>query len=76
MTRQDPLAPAEELAGLLVQVNALPPVVRRAFTLRKVYELEYPDIAARLHITVPEVEQLLAEAVVRLAESLESLGDA
>ncbi|HEY4214478.1 MAG TPA: sigma factor-like helix-turn-helix DNA-binding protein [Steroidobacteraceae bacterium] len=76
MTRQDPVAPAEELARLLVQVNALPPAVRRAFTLRKVYELGYPDIAARLHMTVPEVEQLLAEAVVRLAEALEPRGDA
>ena len=75
MTREDPLAPDEELARLLVQVNALPQAVRRAFTLRKVYDLPYPDIAARLQLTVPEVERLLAEAVVRLAEALEPRGD-
>ena len=65
-----------ELTRLLARVNTLPPAVRQAFTLRKVYELSYAEIAARLHITVPEVERLLAEAVVKLAESLESSSDA
>ena len=61
-----------ELTRLLKRVNTLPPAVRRAFTLRKVYDLPYPDIAARLNITVPDVERLLAEAVVRVAEALDA----
>ena len=53
-----------ELTRLIGFANALPQAVRRAFTLRKVYDLTYPEIAARLNLTVADVESLLTEAVL------------
>ncbi len=61
-----------ELVRLVVLANALPQAVRRAFTLRKVYDLSYPEIAARLNLTVEEVEELLVQAVLAIGESLDT----
>jgi DNA-directed RNA polymerase specialized sigma24 family protein len=43
--------------------------VRRTYTLRKVYDLSYPEIVARLNLTVAEVENLLVQAVLTSQES-------
>lgn len=44
------------------------PSHRWAFILPKVYELTYPEIAARLNLTVADVENLLTHAVLKINE--------
>ncbi|HEY4211854.1 MAG TPA: sigma-70 region 4 domain-containing protein [Steroidobacteraceae bacterium] len=64
-------APAHdpEIARLTKCVQSLPMDVRRTYTLRKVYDLSYPEIVARLNLTVAEVENLLVQAVLTSQES-------
>lgn len=54
-------------------INALPPMLREVFFLYRTEDLAYPDIAARLALTVPQVEAHLCDALGIL---MDSLGDA
>ncbi len=60
------------MAWLKQFVASLPEDVRRAFTLRKVYGLSYPQIAARLDLTIADVENLLTHAVLKINEGLDA----
>lgn len=60
----------QELALLAECVAELPERCRQAFTLRRVYGLSQREIAERLNIEEGTVEQLLARAIRRCAESL------
>lgn len=60
----------QELALLAECVEELPERCRQAFTLRRVYGLSQAEIAERLGIAEGTVEQLIARAVRRCAESL------
>jgi RNA polymerase sigma-70 factor (ECF subfamily) len=52
-------------------VDALPPRTREVFLLHRVDELTYRQIAERLGIGIRTVEWHIAEALVRIGESLE-----
>jgi RNA polymerase sigma-70 factor (ECF subfamily) len=60
----------QELALLAECVAKLPERCRQVITLRRVYGLSQREIAQRLRIKEGTVEQLLARAVRRCAESL------
>lgn len=60
----------QELALLAECVAELPERCRQALTLRRVYGLSQREIAERMRIKESTVEQLLARAVRRCAESL------
>ena len=60
----------QELALLVECVAELPERCRQAFTLRRIYGLSQAEIAERLGISEGGVEQLIASAVRRCAESL------
>jgi len=55
---------SRELQRWQAVVNQLRADTRRVFTLRKVYELSVPDIAARLGLSAHDVEQHLVAAVL------------
>ncbi len=52
-------------------VDALPPRTREVFLLHRVEELTYRQIAERLGIGIRTVEWHIAEALVRIGESLD-----
>ena len=60
----------QELALLAECISELPERCRQAFTLRRVYGLSQREIAERLNIKEGTVEQLIARAVRRCADSL------
>lgn len=60
----------QELALLSEVVADLPKRIRQAFTLRRVYGLSQQEIATRMGISEKTVEQLLARAVRRCADTL------
>ncbi|MEN3746080.1 sigma factor-like helix-turn-helix DNA-binding protein [Sphingomonas sp. HF-S3] len=62
----------EPAARLREALDALPWSERRVFELHAVDGLDYPAIAERLAISVAEVEQLLASALIRLGRHLSS----
>lgn len=51
---------SERIAGY---VRRMPDDMRRVITLRKVYGLSQIEIADRLHLSMQDVEHLLAEAL-------------
>lgn len=53
-------------------VDALPTMARDVFLLVRVNELDYRVIASLLNITVAQVEQYLADALVRIAHALDN----
>ena len=52
-------------------VEALPSMVRDVFLLVRVSDIDYNVIATLLNITVTQVEQYLADALVRIAHALD-----
>ena len=60
----------QELALLSEVVAELPARIRQAFTLRRIYGLSQPEIAAHMGISEATVEQLLTRAVRRCADAL------
>ena len=54
----------------------LPEPVRTAYMLHLRERLDYGSIAERLQLTVPQVEQQIAEALVRIDRALRRPGDA
>ncbi|HEY4215116.1 MAG TPA: sigma-70 region 4 domain-containing protein [Steroidobacteraceae bacterium] len=72
MTVKDSPAHDPEMARLTKCAQSLPTDVRRAFTLRKVYELSYPEIATHLNLTIAEIEDLLVQAVLTLDKTLDA----
>ena len=72
MTSKDTPAQDPQMRWLTEFAQSLPVDVRRAFTLRKVHALSYPQIAARLNLTVEEVQDLLVQALLKLGESLDA----
>jgi DNA-directed RNA polymerase specialized sigma24 family protein len=62
------------VAHLVQFVRTLPTDTRRVFTLRKVYGVPYADIAARLTMSVAEVERHLTKAAIAYERSLEPRG--
>jgi DNA-directed RNA polymerase specialized sigma24 family protein len=66
---QPPPAGPRERRRLQAVVDQLPADTRRVFTLRKVYDLSVPDIAARLGLSVHEVEEHLVAAVLAFARA-------
>lgn len=67
---RDQSIPAEQLQAAF---NKLPDELREALYLVRVDGLSYADAAARLGISVSEVECRLASALVRLDRDLERL---
>jgi DNA-directed RNA polymerase specialized sigma24 family protein len=53
-------------------LDALPTMARDVFLLVRVNELDYRVIASLLNITVTQVEQYLADALVRIAHALDN----
>jgi len=69
--RVEEIVNAHQELNLLAEVVAeLPTRCRQAFTLRRVYGLSQREIAEHLGISEATVEQLLARAVRRCADSL------
>ena len=52
-------------------VASLPALPRAVFRLHAAERLDYPTIAERLGVSIPEVEQALAEALGQLMHALE-----
>ena len=81
LTRARPSAAAQppadrgEIARLCALTARLPADTRRVVTLRKVYELSVPDIAARLGLSAHDVEQHLVAAVLAFARAACSAAD-
>ena len=53
-------------------VSTLPDVQRTVFSLHRVDDLSIAEIAARLHISTPEVEQHLAAALLAIATAVDA----
>jgi RNA polymerase sigma-70 factor (ECF subfamily) len=62
---EDQVISREQLALVLEAVEALPPVCRRVFLLRKVYGYSHREIADQLGITVSTVEKHLGKGFAR-----------
>lgn len=61
----------DELVQVADTIGRLPDPMRRAMTLRMVYNFDHDAIAARMRIPLEEVEQLLADAAIRIKNALE-----
>ncbi|MBW4051553.1 MAG: RNA polymerase sigma factor [Proteobacteria bacterium] len=55
-------------------VESLPPLCRRAFVLRKVYQLSHAEIAQVLGVSHSTIEKHVAKGLVRCRDQLRSLG--
>jgi len=66
---------ARLVARMGAAVAALPEPEQRVFLLHAVDEHDYATVAARLGISVDEVERLLASALVLLARYLSGTGN-
>ena len=64
------LTARDELRRLQAIVETLPPQCRRVFLLRRVQELSFQDIAARMTLSVSTVEKHLARAVMLVAKAM------
>lgn len=79
-TCEDPLAPdaAAEIADMRARyrkaVDALPPRTREVYWLHRAEELPYKQIAERCGISVRTVEWHVAQAIMRISESLSTDG--
>lgn len=64
------VAGKQRLKTMLKALNALPPRSRQVVILRRFENLTYPQIAARLHISVSAVEKHMARAMKALRMDL------
>jgi RNA polymerase sigma-70 factor (ECF subfamily) len=55
-------------------VDSLPPVCRRVFVLRKVYQLSHAEIAQVLGLSHSTIEKHVAKGLLRCRDRLQSLG--
>lgn len=55
-------------------VDGLPPLCRRVFVLRKVYQLSHAEIAQALNVSHSTIEKHVAKGLVRCRDQLRSLG--
>jgi RNA polymerase sigma factor (sigma-70 family) len=55
-------------------VDGLPPLCRRVFVLRKVYQLSHAEIAQALGLSHSTIEKHVAKGLVRCRDQLRSLG--
>jgi RNA polymerase sigma factor (sigma-70 family) len=55
-------------------VDSLPPLCRRVFVLRKVYQLSHAEIAAVLGVSHSTIEKHVAKGLVRCRDRLQELG--
>ena len=55
-------------------VESLPPLCRRVFVLRKVYQLSHAEIAQVLGVSHSTIEKHVAKGLVRCRDQLRSLG--
>ena len=55
-------------------VDSLPPLCRRVFVLRKVYQLSHAEIAQVLGVSHSTIEKHVAKGLVRCRDQLRSLG--
>jgi len=55
-------------------VDSLPPLCRRVFVLRKVYQLSHAEIAAVLGVSHSTIEKHVAKGLVRCRDRLKELG--
>jgi RNA polymerase sigma factor (sigma-70 family) len=55
-------------------VDSLPPLCRRVFVLRKVYQLSHAEIAQVLGLSHSTIEKHVAKGLVRCRDQLRSLG--
>jgi RNA polymerase sigma factor (sigma-70 family) len=55
-------------------VDTLPPLCRRVFVLRKVYQLSHEEIAQALGVSHSTIEKHVAKGLVRCRDQLRSLG--
>lgn len=55
-------------------VDSLPPLCRRVFVLRKVYQLSHAEIAEALGLSHSTIEKHVAKGLVRCRDQLRSLG--
>lgn len=55
-------------------VDSLPPLCRRVFVLRKVYQLSHAEIAQALGVSHSTIEKHVAKGLVRCRDQLRSLG--
>ena len=55
-------------------VDGLPPLCRRVFVLRKVYQLSHAEIAQLLDVSHSTIEKHVAKGLVRCRDQLRSLG--
>ena len=55
-------------------VDSLPPLCRRVFVLRKVYQLSHAEIAELLGLSHSTIEKHVAKGLVRCRDQLRSLG--
>jgi RNA polymerase sigma-70 factor, ECF subfamily len=67
----DSLELREEAARARAALDALPPAMRVAVTLRVVEDLSYEEVAARLAAPVPRVRTWVSRGLGRLRQSLE-----
>lgn len=59
---------ASELIRLRLALDCMPEADRRVFELARFEALDYRDIAARLRLTVQQVEEHMARAIRHLAD--------
>jgi RNA polymerase sigma-70 factor (ECF subfamily) len=55
-------------------VDSLPPLCRRVFVLRKVYQLSHAEIAQELGLSHSTIEKHVAKGLLRCRDKLRSLG--
>lgn len=64
------LSGKDDLRCVLQAINSLPPRCQQAFVLHRFHNLSYPAIARKMGVSTGTVEKHIAEALLRIARSL------